>query len=167
MAKIRTVRDASPRFWMYVAAGIVAIILLFVIGWFYLATEPSPVATDTPRLEGALRAGSPEFEQYRERIVIGAPRAIEAPRALGDMVVELNAAVSNSTGRAINGIELRGAVLDPQGNVIRERTIVPVPSQQSRLAPGETMDARILLEGVDPNTTRAGVRVEVTGVRFE
>ena len=70
----------------------------------------------------------------------------------------------NETGRTINGLELRGAVLDAQGAVIRERTVVVVPAQQVALAPGETMNVRILLEGLDPNRDRADTHVEVTGV---
>ncbi len=165
MPSIRTVKDPVRSRWIYIAAGVgTLILLLLVLGKFYLASQPAGNVAEQPRLEGALRAGASEFDEIRPHILVEKPQATIAPRALGDKVVELTTAVRNETGRTINGLELRGAVLDAQGAVIRERTVVVVPAQQVALAPGETMNVRILLEGLDPNSDRADTHVEVTGV---
>ena len=165
MPNLRTVKDPVQSRWIYIAAGIVTLmLLLLVLGKFYWASRPAGNVAEQPRLEGALRAGASEFDEIRPHILVEKPQATIAPRALGDKVVELTTQVRNETGRTINGLELRGAVLDSQGMAIRERTVVVVPAQQAALAPGETMNVRILLEGLDPNSDRADTHVEVTGV---
>ena len=165
MPNLRTVKEPVLSRWIYIAVGVgTLILLLLVFGKFYWASRPASSVMEKPRLEGALRAGASEFDEVRPRILVEKPQATIAPRALGDEVVELTTSVRNETGRTINGLELRGAVLDSQGAAIRERTVVIVPAQQAALAPGETMNVRILLEGVDPNSDRTDRHVEVTGV---
>ncbi len=165
MPSIRIVKDPVPSRWIYIAAGVVTLILLLLVfGKFYWASRPAGNVAEQPRLERALRAGASEFDEVRSRILVEKPQATIAPRALGDKVVELTTSVRNETGRTINGLALRGAVLDPQGTALRERTVVIVPAQQAVLAPGETMNVRILLEGLDPNSERADTHVEITGV---
>ena len=165
MPNLRTVKDPFQSRWIYIAAGIVTLmLLLLVLGKFYWASRPAGNVAEQPRLEGALRAGASEFDEVRPLILVEKPQATIAPRALGDKVVELTTQVRNETGRTINGLELRGSVLDSQGTALRERTVVVVPAQQAALAPGETMNVRILLEGIDPNSDRADTHVEVTGV---
>ena len=165
MPNLRTVEEPVRSRWIYIAAGVgTLILLLLVFGKFYWASRPAGNVAEQPRLEGALRAGASEFDEVRPLILVEKPQATIAPRALGDKVVELTTRVRNETGRTINGLELRGAVLDSQGAAIRERTVVVVPAQQAALAPGETMHVRILLEGLDPNSDRADMHVEVTGL---
>src|SRR3712207_4548422 len=99
---------------IFIIGGIAAALL--VAGIIYLSTRPSTsIGTADQRLEGALRPGSPEFEQYRERIVVDQPEATEATRPIGDIVMELQTTVRNFTGRTINGLEMYGAVVDTEG----------------------------------------------------
>jgi hypothetical protein len=42
-----------------------------------------------------------------------------------------------------------------------------VPTRQTRLEPGESISVRILLEGISPETERAGLLMEVTGLRVD
>jgi hypothetical protein len=166
MPNLRTLKEPVLTRWIYAAAAVgTLLLLLLVLGKFYLVSRPAAEVAE-PRLEGALRPGAAEFDEHRPRIVLERPRAAVAPRALGDRVVELNTSVRNETGRAISGLELRGAVLDSRGEAVRERTVIVVPGQRTALAPGETMDVRILLEGLDPDSDRAETRVEVTGFRL-
>jgi hypothetical protein len=130
-------------------------------------SRPALGVEEKSRLEGAVRAGSPEFEQYRGRIAMGQSQAIVAHRALGDLVMELTTVVRNDTGRVINGLEMRGIVFDAQGFPSLERTAVIIPTQQTALEPNEVIKARILLEDVEPEVKRAKVRMEVTGVLFD
>ena len=69
--------------------------------------------------------------------------------------------------RTAKGLEVRGRVVDPQWWPVSERVAVIIPTQQTALEPNEAIKARLLLEGVRPDVTRAGVRVEVTGVIFD
>lgn len=150
------------------AAIITTLIVLMMTGVLHFAqTQPSVRPTVEPRLEGALRPEMPEFEQFREKIVVEQLIALEAPRPLGDLAVEINATVRNTTERTLSGLEMRGAVLDAQGSAVRERTIIVVPARQTALEPGEAMGVRLLLEGINPKVERTGVLIEVSGLRFD
>ena len=162
------VREAAPRRRLYLVAGVVTVCAVVVAGLIFPALTRAPTSTgETPRLEGALRAGAPEFERYRERLVIDNPPATASSRALGDLVVELKTNVRNETGRRLHGLEMRGVVINAQGTPVGERTAVIIPAQQAVLEPGEEMNVRMLIEGVSPNAERAGARLEVTALRFE
>src|SRR5262245_29214228 len=150
-------------------AGIALLILwLMIAGPVKLdQSQPALGAQDKSRLEGAMRVGSPEFEQYRGRITLEQSQAMVAHRTLGDPVMELLAIVRNHTGRAINGLEMRGVVFDAQGFPVSERTAVIIPTQQTVLEPNEVIMARIFLEDIKSEVERAKIRMEVTGVRFD
>ncbi len=128
-------------------------------------SRPSPGVEQ--RLEGALRRGALEFDEYRERVVIEQPQAIVARRATSDLALELTATVRNDTGRIIKGLEVRGTVVDSQGSPLNELVAVVIPAQQAAIEPNEAIKARLLLEGVRPDAARASVRMEVTGVIFD
>jgi hypothetical protein len=150
------------------AAIITTLIVLVMAGVLHFAqTQPAVRPTVEPRLEGALRPEMPGFEQLREKLVVEQLVAMEAPRPLGDLAVEINATVRNTTDRTLSGLEMRGAVLDAQRSALRERTVIVVPARQTALEPGEAMGVRILLEGVHPEAERAGVLIEVSGFSFD
>jgi hypothetical protein len=150
-------------------AGIVNLIFWLVIaGPFKLdQSQPALGAGEKSRLVGALRARSPEFEQYRERITVDQSQAIVSARALGDLVMELTTSVHNDTGRTINGLEMRGIVFDAQGSPVKERIAVIIPTQQAALEPNEVIKAHILLDGFKLEAERANIRMEVTGLLFD
>lgn len=151
-----------------VAAVITTLLVLMTAGVMRLAlAQPTVKPTAEFRLEGALRPEMPEFDQLREKVVVEQLAATEAPRPLGDLAVEINATVRNNTEHTLSGLEMRGAVLDTQRSALRERTMTVVPARQTALEPGEAMGVRILLEGIDPEAERAGVLLEVSGVRFD
>lgn len=164
----RIIKEARLRLSIYLLATAVSVVILTALAALYVwrQNHPLPVQEET-RLEQALRAGSPDFDQYRERIKVEGLTAKQSSRALGDIVMELTATVRNSTGRAINGLELRGAVVNAQGVPVGERTAVVIPGQQMSLKPDETMNVRLLIEGIKPEADRANLRLEVTGVRFD
>ncbi len=148
---------------------IVAIIAALVIAvLFYIVLRASNTGGNAdPVLEGAIRAGSPDWEEYRSRIVLDDPEADEAKRALGDIVMNLQTTVRNFTGRTLNGLEIRGAVVDHQGKAVKERTLVVVPTRQPELPPNRTMVVGVRLEGMKDSDNRANIRMEVTGFKFK
>ena len=151
-----------------VAAVITTLIVLVTAGVMHLSlTRPYERPSIDRRLEGALRPEMPGFEQLREKIVVERLVAMEAPRPLNDLALEINGSVRNTTKRTISGLEMRGAVLDARRSALRERTVVVVPARQTALEPGEAIGVRILLEGISPEAERAGVLLEVTGVRVD
>jgi hypothetical protein len=151
-----------------VAAMITTLILLITAGALHLSlTRPDERPAVEHRLERAIRPDMPEFEKLRERIVVERLVTTEAPRPLNDFAVEINGTVRNATNRTISGLEMRGAVLDARRSALRERTVVVVPARQAAIEPGEAIGVHILLEGISPEVKRAGVLMEVTGVRVD
>jgi hypothetical protein len=148
---------------------VAAISMLLIAGLIYLATRPSSGGNTAgqPRLEGAIRAGTPEFEQYRERLLLDGLEATEATRAIGDVVMTLKATARNFTGRTINGLEVHAAVIDSQGNPVKERTVIVVPTRQPELEQNRTMEVPVMLEGMKKDDDRANIKMEVTAVRFK
>ena len=84
-----------------------------------------------------------------------------------NLAVEMTALVTNNTGRIISGLEMRGAILDSQNSTVRERTTVVIPARQTVLEPGEGINVRILLEGINKDSDRAHIALEVTGLGFD
>ena len=152
-----------------VLIGVSLIAALVVAGLIFLLLRAgqgqNPGAP--PRLEGALRAGSPEFEQYKGRVVLDPPEAFEGARTVGDMWMQLETTVRNFTGRSIDGLELTGTVVDPTGAPVRERTVVFIPGQQSELENNKTMKVRLVLDGISKDAVRADIKMSVAAVRFK
>jgi hypothetical protein len=148
---------------------IIAIIAAVVIALFFyvLMRASGGSGSAEPTLQGAIRQGSPEFEQYRPKIVLDAPEAEEAKRALGDTVMSLHTTARNFTGRTLTGLEVRAAVVDHQGKPIKERTVVVVPTRQPELEPNKTMPVQVMLEGFSDTDDRANIKMEVTGFKFK
>jgi hypothetical protein len=159
----------SSRRTLYIA--VIAFSVLLIAGVVYVATRPSAgggASGQQQRLEGGLRAGSPEFEQYRERIVLDKPEATEAARPIGDIVMRLTTTARNFTGRTIDGLEVYAAVVDSQGKPVKERTVIVIPKPgQTELEPNRTLEVPVMLEGMKKDDDRANIKMEVTAVRFK
>ena len=157
-------RDGSRRI-IFIVVGIVTALILG--GVLYLASRPPSSTSGPQRLEGALHAGSPEFEQHKQRIAVDAPEATEAERAIGDIQMVLRTTVRNFTGRTINGLEMRAAVVDVEGRPVKERIVIVIPARQPELEPNKTLTVPVLLEGFRKTDNRANIEMEVVGIRFK
>jgi hypothetical protein len=149
---------------------IVALIAgLFIGGLFLLLLRASGGrVTPPPRLEGAIRPGSPDWDRYSKYIIRDEPEADEAKRALGDTVMTLRTTVRNFTGKTINGLELRAAVVDQQDKAVKEQTMVVIPSSaQLELAPNKTIAVQVVLDGMKDTDDRANIKMEITGFRLK
>lgn len=164
-------REGSRNIPFIVAAVIAALVIagLFV----YLRKRPAPAPSTGPaqqHLEGALRAGSPEFEQAKQRIGVDEPEATEGSRIVGDIVMTLTTTVRNFTGRTISGLEMRAAVVDLNGKPIKERYVIVVPDvkrDMAELENNKTLPVSVTIEGFSKSDVRANIQMEVTGVKFK
>jgi hypothetical protein len=153
---------------LIIIIAIIAAVLIAVL--FYFLMRATGGGTATPTLAGAIRPGSTEFEQYRERIMLDEPEATESPRALGDIVMDLKTTVRNFTGKTISGLEIRGAVVDHQGQPVKQRTLIVIPSPAQgvrELPPNKTFEAHIVLDGMTDTDDRANIKMEITGIKFK
>jgi hypothetical protein len=156
--------DDSRRTIIIVVAVVAAI---GIAALFYLLMRASGGGTVEPQLEAAIRAGSPEFEQYASKIVLDKPEAYESKRALGDIVMNLQTIVHNFSGHTLTGLEIRGVVVDHQGKPVNQRAKVVVPTAQPELENNRSMAVRVMLEGMTDKDDRANIRMEVTAFKFK
>ncbi|MGH9941607.1 MAG: hypothetical protein ACRD9R_04510 [Pyrinomonadaceae bacterium] len=154
--------DASRRKIFIIVALVAA---LPVAGLIYWATRSSP-AGGPPQLENAVRAGSPEWDQTRQKLVVDFSAdndATEGERALGDVVMTMKPTVRNFSGRTIDALELKATVVDLQNQPVREKTAI----FQDDLENNKVAQKEITMEGFKKTDVRANIRIELTGVRFK
>ena len=160
--------DSRRKIFIITAIASALVIALLV---FWATRSGSDGAGQQTQLAGALRAGSPEFAQAHERIVVDFnpdDDAFESTRAVGDIVMTMRPKVRNFTGRTLNGLELQATVVDLEGNPVRQRTLIALPNErQPELEQNKVMEVPIMIEGFKKDDVRANIRIEVTGVKFK
>jgi hypothetical protein len=144
-----------------------AIALLVATMHFVASTRPLVNRSSSTQFEWMLQPGHSDFDQVRQQITIEQLMGNEKLHPFNNLVVELTGVVRNETGRTISGLEMRGAILDTENSIVRERTVAVIPLQQTALENNEAINVRILLEGIDRDSDRASAELEVTGITFE
>ena len=162
----RRAETAESRRSLIILVAIAAAIVIALFFYILMKAGSGPAGGDVA-LQGALRPGSAEFDQYKEKIVLDAPEADEAKRALGDIVMSLHTTVRNFTGKTLSGLEVRAAVVDHQEKAVKERTVVVIPTRQRELAPNKTMTVSVMLEGMTDTDDRANIRMQITGFKLK
>jgi hypothetical protein len=145
-----------------IGAALLIAVLFLVLFW-----TMGGGTTSEPTLQGAVREGAPQFEEYKSKIVLDDPEATEAKRALGDIVMTLSTTVRNVTGKTITGLEIRAAVIDYEGKPIKQRTVVVIPARQPELAPNKTLPVNVTLDGMKDSDARANIKMEVVGFKLK
>lgn len=161
------IREPELRWPIVMVAALVTTVIAVLAAGIYYVTQPIMTPNVAPALERALYTGQPEFEKFREQILIEQLVGKEQVQPFNDLAVEVTALVKNNTGRKISGLEMRGAIRDAQNSVVRERTVVVIPARQTILEPDEAINVRILLESIDKDSDRAHAVMEVTAIRFD
>lgn len=142
-----------------------AVVIAIVFGFLMWAVSSGP--SGEVALQGALRAGSAEFEKNKPHIVLDEPEGWEGKRALGDLTMSLKTTVRNLTGKTLTGLEIKGSVVDYEGKPVKEKTLVFIPTRQAELAPNKTMQVQMMLDGMKDTDPRANIRMEVTAFKFK
>lgn len=170
-------RDADgPRRTIFIIAGVIAVAVAVGLIYF-LKTRPEPKPgglAPEPKLEGSLRAGSPEFDNARDLIKLDEPIADYANSLSGDVQMTLATTVRNFTGHTITGLEMRGSVTGLDGKLIKDRTKIVIPSGSlSELENNGTARVPIAIPGFrgdDKAKIEAGqatIKMEITAVKFK
>ena len=162
----RRVEASESNRTLIIGVAVVAAIVIAAV-FYVLMRVGSGGNTSADSLQGAIRAGSPQFEEYKSKIVLDDPEATEANRALGDIWMGLSTVARNFTGKTLNGLEIRAAVVDYEGKPIKERTVVVIPARQPELLPNKTLPVTIPLDGMKATDARANIKMEVVGFRFK
>lgn len=157
--------EEKPRRTLIIVVAIVAAVVIG--GFFYLLFRGMTAGDQPPTVQNAIRPGSPEWQQYAPKIALDKPEASQATNVLGGFQMTLETTVRNFTGRTIEGLELRAAVLDSTGKVLRERTAVVIPGKRPELDPNKTVFVTVTLDGMKESDDRASLWMEVAAFRLK
>ena len=160
-----SIPEEKPRRTLIIVVAVVAAVLIG--GVFYLLMRETAAPAAPATLADGIRAGSPEFEQQRAKIALDKPEAMESTNVLGGFQMDLKTTVRNFTGRTITGLEIRAAVLTSSGSVLRERTMVVIPSaKRPELEPNKTMVVTVPISQLKETDDRASLWMEVTAFKL-
>lgn len=159
--------DEGSRRTIFIIVAAISVLLIVGLFLWMRSAGNGPTSARQPRLEGGIRAGAPDFEQYRPKIFMTQPEATEAKRALGDIVMTLTTTVRNFTGRTLDGLEMYAAVVDSQGKPVKERTVIVIPTRRPELDNNETLEVPVMLEGFTDADDRANIKMEITAIKLK
>lgn len=153
---------------IFIVAFIVAAIAIGGAIWL-MSLKPSMQQQVEQNMEGAVREGSPEFEVLTKKIVIQTDedRTIESPIGLGTIVMSIGGKIKNITGKTVTGLEINVAVIDTFGKPIKDKSLIVVPNQYTKLNTNEVADVTVRIDGFDPKDDRANIRWKVTAIKAE
>ena len=151
---------------------IAILIAVFAIGGgvlLLIKIQPSMQEQQEQALAGALREGSPEFEAITKRIVAetNKDQTWFSPVGTGTVMMNIAGKIRNYSDKTLTGLEIRVSVVDSYDKVVKDRTVVVIPTQAKRLAPKQEMDVNIAVEGFQPDDDRANIRWKVTAIKTE
>ena len=160
---------------LFIIVGVVSIVVIGALAIWFIKIgggkkqDYAGMINQSQKLEGpgVIREGTPEFDQYKEKIVLDQPEAVEAERVIGDIVMRLETTVRNFSGKTLTGLELYGVVVDMKGKPVKERTVVVIPGQRESLENNRTMKAGISFEGFKVSDDRANIKMRITAFRFD
>ncbi len=146
---------------------IVGIVLIGVAIWL-LSFKPSMEDQTAKILQGSFQEGTPEYAELNKDIVISTDDStVESPMGLGKISMFIHGKVRNRGTRTINILEVSVSVVTQFNQPLRERKILVVPVQQSRLGPGEIIPITLTFDGFSKDDDRANIHWKVTAIRAE
>jgi len=149
----------------YVIGAVVALVIIGLL-IFVAIQRPSMQDQAAAVLEGSYREGSPEFDTITKDIVISTDdKTVQWRNGLGSISMSIVGKVKNKGSKPIDGLEVNVAVVDQFNQVVKEKRVLVVPTQQAQLAPGESIPITLTLDGFDPKDDRANIRWKVTAIR--
>jgi hypothetical protein len=159
------VNQGRPR--ALLVAGAVAALLLGVLVVALVMTKPSI----DQESENMVRAGSPEFDAYKNKVVleIDPDSRMVYPNMIGMWTLRAKAQLRNLGDRELASVEVIEKLIDYEDKVIAQAVKLPIPRDNpGPLKPGESYDISI---GVDApsKVTEAEVKnitIELRGLRF-
>lgn len=172
----KTTEQRRSRMIMLLGA-IGALILAAGVVFFTRSTEPPPSPSQAAlpggtqaKLENALRAGNPEFDNYKSKVTLEDEETYAAQNVLGLTQFTVRATLHNRGDRPLTGVEIIGRVYDLQDKVVAQNTGLPIPrARTAPLQPGESMP--ILVKVDTPSNIREDdvkqVKIELQGLRFQ
>jgi hypothetical protein len=149
----------------YIAGAVIGILFLSAL-IFIASRRPSMEDQAAAILEGSFHKGDPEFDALSRDIIIStSDKTVESPNAFGSISMFIVGRVKNRGSKLINGLEVNVSVIDQFNEVVKEKRVLVVPTQQAELGPGETIPITLSIEGFKKEDDRANIRWVVSAVR--
>ena len=148
--------------------GAIAALILAVIITALMLTKP---ATER-EVENMVRAGSPEFDAYKDKVVleVDPDSKMVHPNMIGMWQLAVTATLSNRGDRELTGVELTGKMLDLEDKVIANAVSRPIPRIRNEpLKPGESMTVKVRVDAPAKITEDQvkDILMELSGLRFQ
>jgi hypothetical protein len=149
--------------------GILIGVVLIGIAIGLLSRQPSMDEQKAQILDGSYREGSPQFAEITKDIIISTDfnKTIQSPNAFGGISMYINGNIFNKGKKNIVGLEINVGVVNQKNEVLKEKRVLVVPTQQSILETGQTIPATLSLDGFKKDDDRANIRWKVTAIKIE
>src|SRR5215510_7379148 len=147
--------------------GAIATLILAVIITALTLTKPAVER----EVENMVRAGSPEFDAYKDKVVLEVdPVKMSYPNMVGMWQLAVTATLSNRGNRELTGVEVVGKMLDLEDKVIAQAVSLPIPRiRKESLKPGESMTVKVKVDAPAKITEDQvkDISMELRGLRFQ
>jgi hypothetical protein len=124
-------------------------------------------AAQSNRIEMA-RAGSTEFDSYKELLVVSNVEKVTGERLTGSKYGRIKCRIQNAGERMVIGLELIASAVGYDNEEYRKRTVRVIPSEvtgRETLEPGEVMDVEINLEPIPDPVQIQDMIIVVAGLK--
>jgi hypothetical protein len=146
--------------------GAIAVVVLAALITLLAMTKPASVR----EAENMVRAGSPEFEAYKDKVELEVTDKVVHPNMIGMWQLEARARLTNRGDRPLKAVEILGKMLDLEDKVIAQAESRPIPRiRQAPLNPGESMNISVKVDA-PAKVTEGEVKdilIELRGLRFQ
>jgi hypothetical protein len=128
-------------------------------------------STSNREVENMVRAGSPEFNAYKDKVVLEIDRdsRMVHPNMIGMWQLVASAKLTNRGDRELTGVEVIGKMIDLEDKVIAHKITRPLPSDRNGpLKPGESMIVKVTVDAPAKITEFEvkDILMELGGLRF-
>jgi hypothetical protein len=156
---------SSPHVFL-LAMGAGALLTLGLIYFIYTQSRRE----ERPVLERVVRAGNPEYDSYKDKVVFEVIDKITHPNMIGMFQLEVQAKLHNRGDRVLTGVEVLAKMLDLSGKVISQNTGTPIPRVRPQpLKPGESISISVKVDA--PARITEGevqdIKIELRGLQFD
>lgn len=146
--------------------GAIAVLVLTALIVLLARSKPERVSV----VENIVRAGTPEFDSYKDKIELETTDKITYDNWIGMFQIDVRAKLHNRGDRTLTAVEILGKMLDMEDKVISQSVSIPIPRlRREPLKPGESMKISVKVDA--PGKISEGevkdVVIELRGLRFQ
>ncbi len=154
---IKSEKDRSRTIMILSGLAILAVVALIIIVTSF-ARRPQ-------QTEFAV-AGSYEFDANAASVLISNIEKKTGERITGRYALIL-CKVQNAGDKVLTGLQLKATVIGTGGQLIREKTITPVPNSRDTLGPNQAMRVEVSLERVPDPSEIIDMTIELYGLKVK